>query len=160
MDAIIDKSIAWLRDNPSVIPNLKTWIAQGDEINYRLITQEDWGEDARKRHESILATLRGILSDALIETQEELVLLRETSYPNQDVPLFIPTSCGSEKLFNGSFGDRLYQIRIPKGTRLFYISAVDILHGMANEETEQEVLLEEGTTQLVGNELVFTSIYK
>ena len=83
---------------------------------------------------------------------EELIFFRETDYPDQNVPVFTSVSSMKRSDFCGVFGDKVYPIRVPKGTLLFYISAYDCIR---DEESEQEILLEKGSTKLINGELVF-----
>jgi len=158
MEAIINKSIGWLQDNKDVEPEIRDWIKHGDRINYHVITNTPVPKRSKGIHEGILAGMECILEESNIQTKEDLVLWRETSFPNQDVPVFTSVSSRSKEDFCGAFGDKVYPIQIPKGTRMLYISAFDRLQGRSDEESEQEFLLKRGITKLVGGVLIFTPL--
>ena len=97
-----------------------------------------------------------ILNSANIKTEEELIIKRETSYPNQNIPIFTSTSSRPDNEFGGKYGAKVYPVVIPKGTKIFYISAYDKVIQRMARSSEEEFILEKGTTKLVGEKIIFT----
>jgi len=151
MDYIIEKSINWLENNVNMSQIIKNWINFGDTINYRLVR----GNELLPSHKETVCGLEFILGDADIQIEEDLIFLRETAFPNRIVPTLMSVSSRPTESFCGCFGTQVYLTVIPKGTKIFYISAWDCLEGRPANESEEEFLLEKGTTQLTDKKLVF-----
>ena len=151
MDYIIKESVTWLKDNTDMSQVIKNWINSGDIINYRLVREMELTSNFNE----IICGLESILDNADIRLKEDLVFLRETTFPDRDISTLMSVSSRPIESFCGCFGDIIYPTLIPKGTKIFYISAWDCLEGRPANESEEEFLIEKGTTQLVDGKLIF-----
>lgn len=146
MNDIVEKSKKFLLDNREYYNrNITNWISFGDAANYDVILNTG----NKKWSSSALEALE-LLEEANIETKDEIVLYRETNYPLNNIPV-LTSAAYSPDGFNGTFGEKIYKIFIPKGTRIFYISALDEIDGKKRSETEEEFLLSPGITTLDSN---------
>jgi len=144
--AVIVQSVDFLQDNAYGMKALKDWITWGDEANRHRVLKLG-NEHSRMNYDDIIVKMEDLLEEAQIMAPVDMYLYRETSYPCTETPLLIPTTARKE--YTGSFGDKHYQVFIPKGTKLFYVSARDLVLGMPNDETEEEFLLAPACTHLV-----------
>ena len=146
--ALIAQSVDFLRYNLHGMRAVEDWTKWGDEVNlFRVIGPDDYPCNLRDKYNNIIIKMEDLLEEAQIVAPVDLYLYRETSYPCTETPLLIPTTASQE--YTGSFGDKKYQVFIPKGTKLFYVSARDLLLGMPNDQTEEEFLLAPACTYLV-----------
>lgn len=151
MQNYIDKSVNFVDEDPCYKKIIQDWINFGDSINSSLFR----GIKLSSKYQELFNNTKLLMENSNIYTEEELVLLRETSYAERLCPSFTSVSHRERNLFCGTFGDNVYDIIIPKGTRIFYISALDYMN---KRESEEEFLLDIGNTKLENSKLVYLSV--
>lgn len=148
---LIQQSIAYLRNHPENIRLIEEWINKGDRANELVFLGDTGLPHVDRPYKLLRERICKFIEQANIITSEEIVLYRETDFPNREISLCVPTTNRSEG--PGSFGSINYQIIIPKGTKLFYISAIDLVRGFSNDQTEEEFLIAPHKTKLVDGKI-------
>lgn len=149
MESIIEKSKRFLIENPEYEQVVIDWIDFGDKANYHKITGTNMDRYPLSRYKIILASTEQLLVEANIKTPSEMILNRETSFPNSDIPLLTSTTSRTDT--SGTYGEKIFPVIIPKGTPIFFISAINLNEGRKLEETEEEFLIGPVKTKLINN---------
>lgn len=149
----IERSRLWLQNNPVSQQAVREWIGRGTTLNWAIHNGQS------NPHLGLATRLSDLLQTADIRLKEERWFYRETSFAKTYQPTL--TSVTLYPHFTGTYGDIHYRIRVPAGTRVFFVSALDLLppFPLPLEETEQEFLLELGTYCLDGDTLIYYPFY-
>jgi hypothetical protein len=152
----IARSLSWLQGQHQDAELLLEWITKGSNLNWSIHTgASQTGPDSLGW---LMEDISALLRRADIQLKTPTYFFRETSFPQPTRPTL--TSVTLYPHYTGTYGDKHYRIRVPAGTRVFFVSAVDLIPSedaapLPLEDTEQEFVLEPGVTRLEAEELIY-----